>query len=46
MGMTTAEYKQFLIDGIMEFQTRNQFTREELQKKRIDVLERIYDNVN
>lgn len=44
--MTTAEYREFLINGIMEFQTRNQFTREELQKKRTEALERIYDNVD
>lgn len=40
--MTKAEYRKFLIDGIMEFSTT--FTVEELEKKPIRVLERIYDN--
>ena len=44
--MTTKEYKEFLIDGILEFQTRNQFTREELQSKAVRALETIYDNVD
>ena len=43
--MTTAEYRRFLIDGILDFQTRNQFTREDLLKKTIRALEIIYDNV-
>ena len=44
--MTAKEYKEFLINGILEFQTRNQFDREELQRKNISTLERIYDNVD
>ena len=40
--MTNAEYRKFLIDGIMEFSDK--FTVEELEKKPIRVLERIYDN--
>ena len=44
--MTNAEYKKMLIDNILEWQTRNQFTREELEKKPIRVLEIIHDNVD
>lgn len=44
--MTNAEYKEFLINGILEFQTKEQFTIDELRKKSIRVLEKIYDNVN
>lgn len=44
--MTATEYKDFLIDGIMEYQTKGQFTREELEKKSIRALEIIYDNVD
>lgn len=44
--MTTAEYKQMLIEDILEWQTRNQYTREQLQKKSIRALERIYDNID
>ena len=44
--MTNKEYKEMLINDILEWQTRNQFTREELEKKTIRALERIYDNVN
>ena len=43
--MTNAEYKKMLIDNIMEWQTKGQFAREELEKKPIRVLERIHDNV-
>lgn len=43
--MTNAEYREMLIDGILEYQTKEQFTREELEKKPIRTLERIYDNV-
>lgn len=42
----TAKYKRILIDGILEFQTRNQFTEEELKKKSIRTLEIIHDNVD
>ena len=44
--MTTKEYKEFLIAGILELQTRNQFTREELERKAVRALETIYDNVD
>ncbi len=43
--MDNAEYRKMLIDGILEFQTQEQFTKEELQKKSIRVLEIIFDNV-
>ena len=43
--MTTKSYKNMLIDGILEFQTKSQWTRELLIKKSIRVLEIIYDNV-
>ena len=43
--MTNAEYRKMLIDGILKYQTKEQFTREELEKKPIRTLERIYDNV-
>ncbi len=43
--MTNKEYREFLINSILEFQTSNQFTKETLEKKPIRVLERIYDNV-
>ena len=43
--MTNAEYRKMLIDGILEYQTREQFTRKELEKKPIRTLEIIYDNV-
>ena len=43
--MNNAEYRNFLINGIIEFQTDNIFTVEELKTKPIRVLERIYDNV-
>ena len=41
--MTPNEYKAFLIDGILEF-AGDRFTREELEKKTIRILEKIYDN--
>lgn len=41
-----SDYKKMLIDGILEFQTHNQFTREALDKKSIRTLEIIYDNVD
>ena len=44
--MTMKEYKDFLIDGILEFQKHGQFTKEKLQKKNIQTLERIYDNID
>lgn len=39
-------YKEILVEGILSFQTRNQFTREELEKKTISTLERIHDYVD
>ena len=41
--MTTKEYKQFLIEGILSW-AAERFTREELEKKSIRALEIIYDN--
>lgn len=43
--MTNAEYKEMLINDILEWQTNDQFTREELEQKPIRALERIHDNV-
>ena len=43
--MTNKEYRQMLIDGILDYQTKGQFTREQLEKKPIRTLEIIYDNV-
>lgn len=40
------QYKEILVEGILSFQTRNQFTREELEKKTISTLERIHDYVD
>lgn len=44
--MNNTEYKEMLINNILEWQTRNQFTREELQNKSIRALEIIHDNVD
>lgn len=41
--MTLKEYKEFLINGILEF-AGDRFTREYLEKRTTRVLERIYDN--
>ena len=38
--MTNVEYREMLINDILEWQTRNQYTREELQKKSIRALEK------
>lgn len=43
--MTNKEYKEMLINNILEWQTNNQFTKEELEQKNIRTLERIHDNV-
>ena len=43
--MTNKEYKEMLINNILEWQTNNQFTREELENKPIRVVERIHGNV-
>ena len=40
------KYKTMLIEGILDFQSKNQWTREQLEKKSIRVLEIIYDNVD
>jgi hypothetical protein len=44
--MTDLEYKEWLIGGILEFQTKTSFNKEELDKKSIRTLEIIYDNVD
>ena len=44
--MTNTEYKRMLIDNILEWQTRNQITREELERKTIRTLEIIHDNID
>lgn len=44
--MTNQEYKQMLIKNILEWQTKGQFTRGELEKKPIRSLEIIHDNVD
>lgn len=43
--MDHRKYKKMLIKGILEFQTKNQFSAEDLKSKSIRVLEIIYDNV-
>ena len=43
--MTPKEYKEMLIENILQWQTQNQFTREDLVKKSIRSLEIIHDNV-
>lgn len=40
--MTEKEYKEFLIEGILEW-AGHRFTREELEGKAIRVLEKIFD---
>ncbi len=44
--MNMKEYKEMLIQDILEYQTRKQFTKEELEKKPVRILEKIYDNVD
>ncbi len=44
--MTNVEYREMLIKNILSWQTNNQFTREELEKKNIRSLEIIHDIVN
>ena len=41
--MTAKEYREFLINGILEF-VGDRFTREYLEKRSTRALERIYDN--
>lgn len=43
--MTNKEYREMLINGILDYQTKGQFTEEELRNKSIRTLEIIYDNV-
>lgn len=43
--MTNSEYRAWLIEEILKMQTKGQFTRDELSKKSIRVLEIIHDNV-
>ena len=45
MNMTNKEYRERLITGILHFQTKEQFTEEELRKKPTRTLEIIYVNV-
>lgn len=44
--MTMKEYRKMLIEGILEMQTKDQFTREMLEKKNLQTLERIYDTID
>lgn len=44
--ITSRTYKDILIDDILDFQTRNRFTCEVLEKKSVRTLEIIYDNVD
>ena len=41
-----ASYKAMLIEDILQFQTRNQYTKEKLQAMGIRALERIYDYID
>lgn len=43
--MDAKSYKKFLIDNILSWQTEDQFSREELEKKSIRALEIIHDNI-
>ena len=43
--MTNTEYREMLISGILDYQTKGRFTEEELRKKPIRTLEIIYDHV-
>ena len=45
-GMDDRQYKEFLIQNILEWQTREQFSKEDLENKSIRTLERIHDNVD
>lgn len=44
--MDWKEYKEFLIESILKWQTKNQFTKEELQRYTIRTLERIHDTID
>lgn len=43
--MDAKDYKKFLIDNILEWQTKGQFSRDELEKKSVRALEIIHDNI-
>lgn len=43
--MNNQEYKQFLINNILEWQNQQQFKREDLEKMSIRALEIIHDNI-
>ncbi len=43
--MDNQEYKQFLINNILEWQKQEQFKHEDLEKMSIRALEIIFDNV-
>lgn len=43
--MSKKEYREFLINGILEFQTKGNLTKETLQKYSIRTLEKIYDHI-
>ena len=43
--MTNKEYKQWMIECILQWQSENTFTRESLEKKTTRALEIIFDNV-
>lgn len=45
IDMNSAEYKELLIRNILLWQDDNRFTREELEKKSIRVLEIIHDSI-
>ncbi len=44
--MTMSEYRALLIKNILEWQTRNQFTEDQLKKKSTRTLEIIHDNID
>jgi len=44
--MDNTEYRGFLIQNILEWQTRGQFTAEELHCKPTKVLEVIHDSID
>lgn len=43
--MNNQEYKQFLINNILEWQKQSKFSREDLEKMSIRALEMIHDNI-
>lgn len=43
--MNNQDYKQFLINNILEWQNHQQFKREDLEKMSIRALEIIHDNI-